>query len=106
MLYKFKSQAAAEVIMLRETGDELLKIIGKTPGATGIITVAQIPDAIAALQAEVKRRAAQPAPKQENESQEDATPADDPISLGRRVVPFIDLLRQSAQEGKDVVWGV
>lgn len=106
MLYKFKSQAAAEVIMLRDTGDELLKIIGKTPGATGIITVAQIPAAIAALQAEVKRRESLPEPQPEDEKKAQAKSGDEPIALGRRVVPFIDLLRESAEAGKDVVWGV
>ena len=104
MLYKFKSQAAAEVIMLQTTGDEVLKIIGKTPGPTGIITVAQVPGVISALQAEVKRREAQP--KEERQHNGDAAKEDDPISLGKRIVPFIGLLRESAEAGKDVVWGV
>ena len=42
MLYKFKSQAAAEVIMLQPDAETLLKVIGKTPGAQGIVTVDQI----------------------------------------------------------------
>ena len=65
MLYKFKSQATADVIMLRDSAEEILKIVGKDPGATGIITVAQIPGAVAALKAEIERRetAAAQAPK-------------------------------------------
>ena len=106
MLYKFKSQAAAEVIMLPNTGDEVLKIIGKTPGPTGIITVEQIPAAIAALQAEIKRRETAPAQEEEQEDKNASTPEEDPIPLGRRAVPFIELLRLSAEGGKDVVWGV
>ena len=104
MLYKFKSQAAAEVIMLPLTGDEILKIIGKTPAPTGIVTVEQIPGAIAALQAEIKRRETQP--QQEDENSEEAPKEGDPIPLSRRAVPFIELLRESADAGKDVVWGV
>lgn len=104
MLYKFKSQAAAEVIMLPVTGDEILKIIGKTPSPTGIITVEQIPGAIASLQAEIKRRETQP--QQEEENSEETPNEGDPIPLGRRAVPFIELLRESAEAGKDVVWGV
>ncbi len=104
MLYKFKSQAAAEVIMLPITGDEILKIIGKTPSPTGIITVEQIPRAIAALQAEIKRREA--LPEQEEEHRDEPPQEGDPIPLSRRAVPFIDLLRESAEAGKDVVWGV
>ncbi len=103
MLYKFKSQAAAEVIMLPNTGDEVLKIIGKTPSPTGIVTVEQIPGAIAALQAEIKRRESQPQGEAETE---EARNEEDPIPLSRRAVPFIDLLKVSAEAGKDVVWGV
>lgn len=104
MLYKFKSQAAAEVIMLPVTGDEVLKIIGKSPAPTGIITVEQIPGAISALQAEIKRREAQQPP--EEERNDEPNQEGDPIPLSRRAVPFIDLLRVSAEAGKDVVWGV
>ena len=49
MLYKFKSQAAADVIMQQFNGDQMLTIVGKAPSAQGIVTVAQIPAAIAAL---------------------------------------------------------
>ena len=45
MLYKFKSQATADVIMLEVNGRQLLEIIGKQPGPHGIITAAQVPAA-------------------------------------------------------------
>ncbi|RRD58109.1 DUF1840 domain-containing protein [Comamonadaceae bacterium OH2545_COT-014] len=109
MLYKFKSQAAADVIMLQANAEELLKIIGKTPGATGIITVAQIPAAIAALQAAVAAREsgdAEPPADAQDEAASASGDGEEPISLRRRAAPFIDLLQQSASEGKDVVWGV
>ncbi len=53
MIYKFKSQADADVIMLEPNGDQMLTIIGRQPSAQGVITVAQIPEAIAALQASI-----------------------------------------------------
>ena len=49
MLYKFKSRAAADLILLEPQGRQILEIIGKTPGPTGIVTAAQIPAALAAL---------------------------------------------------------
>ena len=120
MLYKFKSQATADVIMLRDSAEEILKIVGKDPGATGIITVAQIPGAVAALKAEIERpeTAAAQAPKAPDAS--DASDAsdvpakdsdadkvqDEPIALRRRAAPFIDMLERSAAAGKDVIWGV
>jgi len=114
MLYKFKSRAAADLILLEPQGRQILEIIGKTPGPAGIVTAAQIPAALAALEAAVARdearlRAAQPAAQQEVGSA-DANPAEDEpndtIHLRQRATPFINLLRRSQQEGCDVVWGV
>lgn len=113
MLYKFKSPATADVIMLRDSAEEILKVIGKTPGATGIVTVEQIPGAVAALRAEIQRREAG-APAQHthdevaNQVRDEAAAhgADEPISLRRRAAPFIEMLERSAADGKDVVWGV
>ena len=105
MIYKFKSQVAANVIMLKLNGDQMLAIVGKEPSAQGIITVAQIPAAIAALEAAVvthesaeSRRTEQPQMEVEVEG--------DSVRLRDRAAPFIELLRSSAQAGKDVVWGV
>ncbi len=111
MLYKFKSQAAADVIMLRQSAEELLKIIGKPAGATGIVTVEQAAGAIAALKREIERREAlgqgQAAATEEAEQVAAAEYLSaEPISLRQRAAPFIDLLERSAAAGKDVVWGV
>lgn len=109
MLYKFKSQAAADVIMLRQSAEELLKIIGKPVGATGIITVEQAPGAVAALRQEIARRESlgqgQAAATESGKPEADHS-SDDPISLRQRAAPFIELLEVSAAAGKDVVWGV
>jgi len=105
MLYKFKSQAAAEVIMLQPDAETLLKIIGKPPGAQGIVTVQQIPGAVNALRQAIAAQKEQAnAPKAEADPQENER--DDGVSLDRRAAPFIALLEHSAAAGKDVVWGV
>ena len=50
MPYKFKSRATADLIMLDANGRKLLEIIGKSPDEVhGIITVEQVPAAVAAL---------------------------------------------------------
>eukprot|EP01034_Spumella_vulgaris_P028059 gene28059-34856_t len=51
MLYKFKSRAAADLILLEPQGRQILQIIGKAPAPNGIVTAAQIPAALAALEA-------------------------------------------------------
>ena len=107
MLYKFKSRAAADLIMLEPQGRQIVTLIGKTPGANGIVTAAQIPAAIAALEAAVAAEEAQPAV--ENETEEEATASEerkDTVRLRQRAAPFIDMLKRSAAENVDVVWGV
>ena len=124
MLYKFKSRSTADLILLEPQGRRLLQIIGKEPGPTGIVTVAQIPSAIEALesavaaeerQAAAQQEAAAAAARQEqgtahdNGDKNDKDEADarrsEFVSLRQRAAPFIDMLRRSAEAGHDVVWG-
>ena len=106
MLFKFKSRATADLIMLEPNGRQLLEIIGKSPGAHGIVTAAQIPAAIAALEAAVAAdEAAGNAPPDEDEGADGVdAPQRDPVRLRQRAAPFIDMLRRSAAEEHDVVW--
>lgn len=115
MLYKFKSRSTADLILLEPHGRRLLQIMGKDPGPTGIITVAQIPAAVAALEAAVlaeERIAATQAQEKEAQAQEEEDEAEaegnnpaQGVSLRQRAAPFIEMLRRSAQGGHDVVWG-
>ncbi len=98
MLYRFKSQVAAEVVMAQVSAEELLKIIGKPAGAQGIVTAAQAPAAIAAIRAAIEQREAA---EKEGGGQFNAG-----ISLRQRAAPFIALLEKTSAAGKDVVWGV
>src|SRR5206468_2407161 len=47
MIYKFKSKATGDVIMMGPNGDQVLRLIGKEPAAKGIIEVAAMPSAMA-----------------------------------------------------------
>ncbi len=105
MLYKFKSQAAADVIMLQANGEQMLTIVGKGFSTQGIITVAQIPAAIAALEQAIVVHEAAVTERAEHPS-EDVEVEGDSVMLRHRAAPFIDLLKTSAAAGKDVVWGV
>ena len=109
MLYKFVSRATAELILLEPDGKKILQMIGKDPSPTGIITVAQIPAAIQALQAAVAaedERSKQPAEAIDKDAEdEDGKDVKATVGLKQRAVPFIDMLQRSAAEGADVVWG-
>jgi len=116
MLYKFKSKATGDLIMLEPQGKQILKLIGKEADAKGIILPNEMLGAIDALHAAVAQEeqayeAAKEAAKDAAhvESAQGATAVvDGPrgISLKQRVVPFIDMLRRAHAEDKEVVWGV
>jgi cyclopropane-fatty-acyl-phospholipid synthase len=113
MLYKFKSKATGDLIMLEPQGKQILRLIGKDPGAKGIILTTEMNAAIAALQAAValEEQAHQElasAELQGADAQAARPAVDGPrsISLKQRVVPFIDMLRRAQAEDKEVVWGV
>jgi hypothetical protein len=109
MLFKFKSRATADLIMLEPSGRRVLEIIGKNPDdAHGIVTQAQIPAAIDALEAAVRAddeaRAAPAADNAADADDEGQGAQRDTVSLRQRAAPFIDMLRRSAAEDCDVVW--
>ena len=113
MLYKFKSPIAADVLMLEPHAQQILEIIGKPPGSSGIVTAAQAPAALQALDAAIaaEERVAPPAHGGSEAAESDiegdgVARRGEQVSLRRRAAPFIDLLRRTAAQGKDVVWGV
>ena len=112
MLYKFKSKATGDLIMLEPHGRQILKLIGKESGPQGIILPAEMLSAIAALQEAVVReeaaiQAAREAAKTADQDAKQASvDSQKGISLKQRVVPFIDMLRRAHAEDKEVVWGV
>jgi hypothetical protein len=110
MLYRFKSQATADTVMLQASGEQMLTIMGKEVAPQGIVTVAQIPAAIAALEQAVldgeALEAKAEAATDSGDALQDDGAATDPVRLRQRVAPLITMLKESAAEGKDVVWGV
>ena len=107
MLYKFKSKAAGDLIMLEPNGRRVLEIIGKDPQPTGIIEPAQMAAAIAALEsAIVSEEAAHKAQAEEAAARGETPPRVDAVSLRQRAVPFLDMLRRCQKADKEIVWGV
>jgi hypothetical protein len=107
MLYEFKSRATGSVVMTQKVAERLLAVIGKPPGETGIITVAQMPQAIAALQAAVAAERESPGSDQhqaEELARDQGRPI--PVSLAQRAWPLINMLKAALAGGKDITWGV
>jgi len=100
MLYKFKSAAAGDVIMLGPQGDQALRLVGRDPAAKGIFEVADMPR----LQAQLEAAVAGEAPAAAEPGDEQA--AQPVVGLRQRLWPLIDMLRRCHAAGEPIVWGV
>ena len=107
MLYKFKSKAAGDLILLEPQGKQFLQLIGKAVEAKGIIEPGDMPAAMAALQAAIAaQEAEQQAAKEQAKEKGQAAPVFDSISLRQRCKPIIDMLQRCHREDQPIVWGV
>ena len=107
MLYRFKSKAGADVIMMADSADAVLRLMGREPASQGILEVAALSGLIQALEAGVAadeaqfqrsvdeaKAAGQPAPRRQG------------VTLRQRAWPLHELMQRSLKEKADVVWGV
>ena len=107
MIYKFKSKSAGDLIMLRFSGDQMLRVIGKAPAPKGIIEPAAMPAAILAIeeasaQEEAQRRKAEAQAVDQGRT----PPRADGVTLRQRTWPFLDMLKRANGEDAAIVWGV
>ncbi|MCS6765939.1 MAG: DUF1840 domain-containing protein [Candidatus Protistobacter heckmanni] len=100
MLYTFHSKAAADVMMLDDLAGRLFGIIGRKLEPRGILTQAQLPEAIAHLEKaiEIDRLGL-------GTTDPKAEPTEDRLYLSQRAFPFLELLRKSLKKDQPVVWG-
>jgi hypothetical protein len=103
MIYKFKSKAAGDVIMMGPGGDQVLRLIGKEPGPKGIIEPAQMPAAMKALEAAIT---AEEAARKEATEEEGTPGKGDGISLRQRAWPLVEMMKRAHAAGEPIVWGV
>ncbi len=107
MLYKFKSKATGDLILLEPQGKQFLSLIGKPIEPQGIIEPAHMPDAIKALQQAVKEEELQHAQALEQAKAQGLTPPTfNTVSLRQRTKPIIDMLERCHKAKQAVVWGV
>jgi hypothetical protein len=107
MLYKFKSKAAGDLIMLEPNGRRVLQIIGKDPAPKGIVLPAEMPQALSALESAIaKEEAEHKAAIDEAKAKGEVPPKFDAVSLRQRAVPFIDMLKRCQKADAEIVWGV
>lgn len=104
MIYKFKSKAAGDVIMMGPGGDAVLRIIGKEPGAKGIIESSSMPAAIRAIEQAV---AADEAARKQPDADDEAKPGKgDGVTLRQRAWPLLEMMKRAHAADESIVWGV
>ncbi|RZJ11840.1 MAG: DUF1840 family protein, partial [Rubrivivax sp.] len=59
MLYRFKSKAGADVVMLGDSGNDVLRLMGREPASQGILEADALADLIQSLEAGVAAHEAQ-----------------------------------------------
>ncbi len=96
--------------MFGDVAQQMMKIMGKEAGSKGIVTVEQLPDAIAKLREAVaadRARHGKTAPEDLPQTETAADGSKRPfVTLAQRAIPLIELLEYSLKRGKPVVWGV
>jgi len=107
MIYKFKSKAAGDVIMMGPSGDDVLRLIGKAPAAKGIIEVAAMAAAVSAIgQAVAADEAARAQAETDAAGEGRSLAPREGVSLRQRAWPLVEMMKRSMAEGADIVWGV
>jgi hypothetical protein len=86
MIYKFKSKATGDVIMLGPHGDQLLRLLGREPALKGIIEPARW-RGDPALQAAVASDEAAPAEPDEDRRSDPVLAAPAPVADDRHAAP-------------------
>lgn len=107
MLYRFKSKAGADVLMMDDSAAAVLGLMGRAPAPQGILQSNDLPALMQALEAGVAadeaqfqravedaRAAGQPAPRRQG------------VSLRQRAWPLHELMQRSIKDQVDIVWGV
>lgn len=97
MLYKFKSKATADLIMLGPNGDQLLRLLGREPSQKGIIEPQDMAPAIAELQRAIAT--------EEADRGDEPLPANK-VSLRQRLWPMIEMMKRAQAAREPIVWGV
>ncbi|MCF8199242.1 MAG: DUF1840 domain-containing protein [Sulfuritalea sp.] len=109
MIVTFQSPASGDVIMFGDVAQRMMKLMGKDVTDKGIVTVEQLPDAIARIKAAIEEDKQQRAGLSEEDlpRTESGGGSSRPfVTLTQRAVPLLELLEWSLKKKKPVVWGV
>ncbi|WP_431100447.1 DUF1840 domain-containing protein [Roseateles noduli] len=107
VLYKFKSKAGADVIMLAAHGEQALQALGRSPAPQGILQASDLPALIAQGESAIaeEQRALDRAADEALADGRKPPPKPE-VTLRQRLWPLLELMRTAQAASTDVVWGV
>jgi hypothetical protein len=107
MLIRFSTRHG-QVTMFGDAATRLLKLLGHSGTVPSAIVSADLPAALARLQAGLAREGDDPAPEPgaipATAQEIDADPRRAPITLRTRAVPLIELIQTAIDRGADLMW--
>jgi len=103
VLYKFKSKAAGDVIMLGPNGDQVMRLVGREPASKGIFEVEHMPQLITVLEQAVAGDEA--ARNAAGDDDQEKPAKGDGVSLRQRVWPLVEMLRRCHAAREVITWG-
>jgi hypothetical protein len=114
MLFKFKSKAASDLIMLEPDARALLKLMLGDDPVKGIVLVKDLPDTIGRLEAAMALESSQSHARQDSkglsaaqaDADTDAQELENLVNLSQRAAPMVQMLKRCMAEKADLVWGV
>ncbi|MDP2810268.1 MAG: DUF1840 domain-containing protein [Rhodocyclaceae bacterium] len=109
MMVKFHSLAAGEILMFGDVARRMMELMGKEPIKRGVVTVGQLPGAIARLKAAIAEDKARHADQRDEDLPADEADGNGSrrpyVNLARRALPLVELLERSLEREKPVLWG-
>ncbi len=107
MLYKFKSKATGDLIMMQPSGDQVLRILGREPAPQGILECAAMDAAVAAIERAIADDEAARATAEREAAQEGRPLAPrEGVTLRQRAWPLVEMIKRARAADEPIVWGV
>jgi len=97
MLVTFTTKTYADITMFGDIAKTLLKMMGHSTTVPGAILAADVPAALARLQASIDTAKASPAAPDDDEEE----PV---VSIAHRALPLIELLDAAVKADANVMW--
>ncbi len=96
MLVTFKTDSYPDITMFGDSARQMITLMGHSDTVPGAILAADVPAALARLQAGLSAEPVVAATTDDND--------DEPVSLSTRALPLVELLQSAAAQNSDVLW--